>query len=236
MLPVRLSKLKKPPRARRPPLGAPPSVALEAVQLLMEEYRTLRDEILASISAQQAALTFGGAAIAILAATGTSLRKDDIGSSIPIFLVLIPFVCYFALNTWLAEVIRMLRAGSWLRRIERRVNRHVSLEGHDCPLLFWENWAHTADQENVEQMHLLSIAGGYLLIAFASTALGCADLFRRTWDKGSRFDVTNWLLVMLAFGALVLLVFVCWRSWRVYGQADTLRMGQPDVDAREPCP
>lgn len=206
----------------------------EAVWLLMEEYRTLRGEILASIAAQQAALTFGGAVIAILVAAGTSLREDNLGSSVAIFLLLIPLTSLIALNIWLGEILRMLRAGSWVRHIERRVNRHASLDGHDCPLLFWENWAHGSNMDNVEKLHLKSIAGGYLLLALASIGLGTFDLFSLHGNGDSWRAGTNIVLGSLVAVVLGVLVAFAARTWAVYRRADEFRTGEPH-EGRPPC-
>lgn len=200
-----------------------------AVEVLMEEYKALRQEVVTSITAQAQLLTFGWAAVGVLTVAGTSLRDRSALSSMLVFLGLLPVVCYLGLQMWLGEVIRMLRVGAHLRRLERRVNRHVRLDGD--PLLSWETWAHERDQANVERTHLRWVGSSYLLVAGGAIAFGYYEADRFLQQRGHRWDEHPGpalaVIVALAVCGLLLSWYVTTRAYRRAEKLRTCSVSRP---------
>ncbi len=109
---------------------------MDWLSVVIEEYKTLRNESLASMQTQQSILRFGTAAVAVLIATGFSLWEK---SPLPeiILLLAIPSISYLILTIWMGEVARMMRAGMFLVELENKINK----EFNDKPkALTWEHW------------------------------------------------------------------------------------------------
>jgi hypothetical protein len=109
------------------------------VAVLLKEYDTLRDEVVASIQTRATILSIGfGAQAALIAATGLGNAAGT-----PLEAKLMVLLTYFAIPgasivimaLWLGEFARMSRAGAQLVDIEIRIDQLV---GHPCRLLTWE--------------------------------------------------------------------------------------------------
>lgn len=110
---------------------------MEAVEVLVKEYETLRRESLDSITHRTQVASFGLAAIGALLA-GPILAVEEVRSSWFVHSVLaiaIPFVSVLVLRMWLGELERMERAGSYLCWLEHRINSCMGAH-----LLTWESW------------------------------------------------------------------------------------------------
>lgn len=100
--------------------------------MLLEEYRAIRSEVTTSMQAQISTLAFGAATLgfSFAAASQTSDKKfRDM-----FLLVLVPLLSYLVLTIWFAEVMRMLRAGTFLMRLEKRLDEQFGLGA-----LSWES-------------------------------------------------------------------------------------------------
>ena len=127
--------------ARRSSEGTSSDDALSPrVSVALEEYRALREEIIASLSMQQTVLSFSTLALGGLALAGLhELRSDgDPALALLIFLLLLPLVSYVTLFIWLGEYARTTRAGLFLSGLEQRINEWV---GDDA--LTWEQFLRT---------------------------------------------------------------------------------------------
>lgn len=206
----------------------------EALLLLMEEYKSLRAEIVASISAQVSILGFGGAIVAIFAAAGTDIGARSAAVSVVIFLAFLPAASYCTIDLWLAEVTRMLRAGGHLRDLEKRVNEQVYLDGE--PLLCWENSVHSPGKDDVEAQHLRSVSATFLLFALASSLYALIEADRWLDSTGGKWLDPKGLSLASAFTGAG--IFFCWFTLRTrdkYRRADDLRTrrgSNPRIRAR----
>jgi hypothetical protein len=112
--------------------------------VVMNEYRTLRAEVIHSLALQQSCLVFGTLALGGLALAGFREWSDP-RSRLPllIFLVLVPLVSYVNGCVWLGEYARTARAGAFLAEIENKVNRYFGRRD----ALTWEQWLRTPRKE-----------------------------------------------------------------------------------------
>jgi hypothetical protein len=110
-----------------------PLTTRDAIDVMSEEYRTLREESLAGISARHQIVTVALGALSVIIA-GLVAEKAH---ALVVFLtayILVPWLCKAFLLMWLGEYGRSVRAGGALRSLERRIN---GTAGRD--LLTWEN-------------------------------------------------------------------------------------------------
>src|SRR5215216_726651 len=87
------------------------------LDLAIQEYNALRDEILTTMQTQDGTLRFGAATIGIVIAAGFNMWSDTVPATM-IFLAVIPFICTMVLVIWMGEVTRMMRAGRHVQHIE----------------------------------------------------------------------------------------------------------------------
>jgi hypothetical protein len=108
------------------------------VTILLKEYDTLRDEVIATISTRATILSFGFGAQAALVGAASLAAVD--GTSEALLLLTcyaIPGASVVVLALWLAEYSRMTRAGEALLELEQGINRIMGATGEDR-LLTWE--------------------------------------------------------------------------------------------------
>ena len=147
------------------------------VEVALEEYKTLRQEILNSITTQHAVPSLGALALGLLA--GAAARVDSsLLAVVAIAGLGAPLLCLVVLGIWLNEVTRMLRAGLFLIGVEERLNdrlRRIDEKGWALPQtpLTWESRAHEQDKPDVERTHLtlLSALFGTVAATFAAYAM-----------------------------------------------------------------
>lgn len=104
-------------------------------ELALEEYRALRDEIVATMQTQDGGLRLGVAAIGVVSAAGFNVWGDTAAAAF-IFLAVVPFVSAVVLTVWMGEVSRMMRAGSHIHRLELFI--HAQNPGLPDPVMTWE--------------------------------------------------------------------------------------------------
>ncbi|HEY3380024.1 MAG TPA: hypothetical protein VGL77_21325 [Armatimonadota bacterium] len=144
----------------------------EWLKVIMEEYRSIRQESLDAMKLQQSVLNFGVAALAALFAAAFNLWDRYPFLAEMVFFWLIPPICSIALIIWVGEVARMMRAGIYLTELEEKINaafgynqRHVFGDP-----LGWENWLR---QENRQlAWNYKAIIAFFLLAAFAAVLFG----------------------------------------------------------------
>lgn len=93
---------------------------MDPVEVVLEEYRTLREEALQSIRQQQTMLQVGLAILGVLVTVGANLKP--IGASAAVLGLFAPTVAVLVVFVWAGELERMARAGAHLVRLERRIN------------------------------------------------------------------------------------------------------------------
>jgi Flp pilus assembly protein TadB len=93
------------------------------IEVVMEEYRTLRAESLQTITNKYLILTFGLGSIGFVFHAGISkVVPNNIIITFLIFAIAIPLLSLIFLSLWLGETERMLRAGRYLTKIENEIN------------------------------------------------------------------------------------------------------------------
>lgn len=103
------------------------------IDLMLEEYRALRSEILQSIAERFRILAFGMTAIGVLVAFGGGLFASVGGGNSAgldtwedirpwILLLVVPTVCFLVYTSWTSEVHRGRRASKYLWGAERQIN------------------------------------------------------------------------------------------------------------------
>jgi len=128
-------------QTRRPPDDGGSGEHLSPqVAVALEEYRALREEIIASLGMQQTVLSFSTLALGGLALAGFHELAPSGNSPLAllIFLLVLPLVSYVSLFIWLGEFARTTRAGSFLSGLEQRINGWVGAE-----TLTWERYLRT---------------------------------------------------------------------------------------------
>jgi hypothetical protein len=148
---------------------------VDATEIRLEEYKTLRQEILTAMSNRISILTFGLASISlVLSASVSKYTHDDagFGKVLPglALSLAIPAIAIFIIFMWLGEYERMQRAGRFLTTIEEKVNWEKRSK-----LLTWETQLraerrHMAYPYNATVMLLLVISwlsqmGGLMMIS-----------------------------------------------------------------------
>jgi hypothetical protein len=109
---------------------APVSETSMMLGVMLQEYKTLRDEILRSVELQSKTFAYEGVFL------GLALSISFIEDRLRLLLIGIPptFIAFSFM--WLIEQSRMMRAGNYLEWLEIRINR--TLGGKVS--LSWENW------------------------------------------------------------------------------------------------
>ncbi|MFV9644354.1 MAG: hypothetical protein ACNYWU_00890 [Desulfobacterales bacterium] len=146
---------------------------MEWLEVVMEEYKTLRQESLTSMQMQQSILNFGTATVGI-ALSGGFAAWDKTPLPEFIFLFLIPIVIYLIVLVWLGEVGRMFRAGNFLCELEEKVNSQFSEKEM---ALTWETWLSRGEwlekkPHHVIRFHYISIFTLFMVTALASILFG----------------------------------------------------------------
>jgi hypothetical protein len=193
------------------------------VSVALEEYRALRDEIVASLSMQQAVLSFstlalGGLALAGFRALGTD---GDDAVALVIFLLAVPVVSYVSLLIWLGEYARTTRAGRFLSELEHRINTWVGYE-----TLTWEQFLRKRDRGRYPQYSWNVWA---MFLFYAALPLGSLGVAASPGDFGERW------LVLVYVGEVALWFLLVSFSGRVFLSALDDSQGR-DANAGAPSP
>ena len=176
---------------------------------LLKQYELLRGEVNASLAAQLQILSLGTATLGLVAGSAFVGAEDAFRGDV--LVVFLPLLAYMTLIIWFSEVTRMLRAGSFLLRLEKRLDD----EGDGS--LAWEAsvWrgrtgsARLTDEKieqrrigyysvfDPDQLRLLAVTLLFFTIAVSSIVMG--------WTQATAWQ--RWFAVgagVLAFLAVVL--------------------------------
>jgi hypothetical protein len=141
------------------------------IEIVMEEYKTLRTESIESVKSQQTTLNIGTAIAGAVVIAGFNLWKETLIPDL-IFLFFIPILCYLILAIWLGEVSRMVRAGKYIKKLENRISKEYSkIE----PPLSFENWLRNKDKNDKSKQtkwNYISVISLFIFIAFSSILIG----------------------------------------------------------------
>ncbi len=166
------------------------------LDVLMEEYRTLRQESLDTLGHRLTVVSFTFAALSVVVAgmlTATELPAWIVGA---VGVVFVPQAAKAGLFIWLGEYQRSQRAGRHLAELERRVNALLDVDGSAG--LCWES-ALTSRGRHMSTPYIATIAFT-LGAGWAGVALGLTFLWR---SLGSAWPAP-WPAVVLGVVAILL--------------------------------
>ena len=151
-------------------------------QTLLKQYELVRSEVTTSLQIQQQILAFGIATIGLLAGAAFVAKSAQFRSEL--LVVFLPLVAYLAITIWFSEVMRMLRAGAFLMRVEKKLDD----EGDGS--LLWECSVASGRVRyalgkpsltlfDPDRLRLLAVSLLFFTLAVASVKLG--------WGEASSF-------------------------------------------------
>jgi hypothetical protein len=173
-------------------------------KVLLEEYKTIRAEVTTSIQAQISILAFGAATIGFSFAAASQTSNDAFRDMF--LLVRVPLVCYLILIVWFGEVMRMLRAGTFLMRLEKRFDEEFGFGA-----LTWESTIFQtrcqsgmrAFFEDPDKFRTMAITLLFFTIAGTSIVIGWGSVGLYSWQHffaisalAVAFAVVAWLYVL----------------------------------------
>jgi hypothetical protein len=186
---------------------------MKAVEIMLKEYETLRQESLTAANSRTLTLQFGLAIIGGIIAAATASDKviaQPFITSIVLIFVIQP-ISMLILVIWLGEHQRIQRAGLHLTYLERRINQKVSEK-----LLTWENNLRK-DPPEVSIQHMqypyIAVVGLVTLVAISSFMIGL--LVQPSFRDHLWIFVRDqqWVWPGIVMVALHLVVFVRDQQW-----------------------
>lgn len=193
---------------------------MDHLNVMLEEYKTLREESLQTMRNRNTILSFGIAVLAALFHAGvTALTEQNTKDfAFIVFNPIIPVASMLILTIWLGEADRMARVGVYLSKLEIKINERLATLNPDRAItvnpLWWENWLRTPATNSAynitPQLRYHYVA---VLILFFSVAF--SSLIISTWFIN---NVPEWARDLLPneFLGLILIAFlVCIYSIRV---------------------
>jgi hypothetical protein len=179
--------------------GRPPSD--DWLTVVLEEYRSLRREIVASLAMQQSSLTLGTLALGGLVLAGFH-DWDTKTANLPlvIFFVVVPIVSYVVGFIWLGEYARATRAGEYLVHVEERVN-----EALRKPALGWERWLREPGTDGCTRQYAWNI---WAIFVYFVVAVPVGSVVAANFSgRGRELDSAERLGFDLGEAALFAIVF-----------------------------
>jgi len=171
------------------------------LSLVMEEYKSVRQESLDAGNNAQYILRFGIATIGVVISAGLNLWEK---SPIPdfVFLVFNPILCYLILTMWIGEFARRIRAGHFIiQEIEKKVNSKFP---NLPPAITFETWLRTPDERGRPRLfkwNRYATIALFLVTAICSVVVGNYKIFGRV----SPFDV--WIINALEIAIFLAVLF-----------------------------
>jgi hypothetical protein len=96
---------------------------MEVIEVMIEEYKSLREEVRSSIYWGHSVLAVGLAALGLLISSAISSNADNkIIEAGLILTFAIPIISFLILQLWLTEALRLRRSSWYLWGLERRIN------------------------------------------------------------------------------------------------------------------
>jgi hypothetical protein len=179
------------------------------IEIVMEEYKAIKNEINTSIINLQTILNFGLAAIGVLILAGATLISQHEITSI-LFLLIIPIISYFILIIWLGELERLTRAGYAIRTIEKKINNYLGKEA-----LIWEGWMRGVNSPERKNIMLKS---NYSIVIFMFDFLALASCLIGLYILNDVQNIRVMILVITLelFANLIFTYFVLKRRKNIF--------------------
>jgi hypothetical protein len=197
----------------------------DRLQVMMEEFKALRGEILQTLTLRIQIISFGLATIGVLLAGAINAIAlasqprqwlvDRVAGLIMVLVV--PFLCLVVEHVWLSEVKRGRRASWYLMVFEKEINRLLPGPG-----LSWEGSLRgQCPQMKLFKTHYQYVLGLFSLTALASLCFG--------WYSLSPSAL--WKTALSLWTAIVL-----WESLRLYVKTKQLAIFDQEYKNPNPWP
>lgn len=151
--------------------------------VVLEEYKAVRAEILASMQQQQQVIAFGVTVLAAVGAlTAASVDKHPLlGLVLGLFG---PVVSFVVMLMWIAEVERMTRAGTWVALMESRLRLAFQQENLPSPL-GWESSLRGVRNPLPTRRVLYKYRGLALVLTILGSSAGVVGFFSNAKTRHS---------------------------------------------------
>ena len=185
------------------------------VQIMMEEYKLLRSEILQSMQNRNSILTFGLAIIGVtLHASISALLNPSKISQVLAFLIfssILPTLSLLVLILWCGESEKIGRIGGYLVNFENKIN-----DIHGEKLLYWENWWHERDEEGkaTHRIIYLHYVVGTLFIGIAIFSLTFILLYSTVDILVKNISVRRIIEIVMYVMIITVSLWILWRYRR----------------------
>lgn len=216
------------------------------VNVALEEYRTLREEVKQSNVNQFQSLSFGSAAVSVLLSAGFYASDKIPLTTVIVFSLFVPLLSFFSTFLWLGEIARMVRAGNFIVFIEKKIETIVEIppglsakqEGFDpggnaTAPLSWERYLRDKRDTGAIQGHMVWVHKVRLwifpVVALISWGMGGFYLFSRLVINDIAFSA-----YVVASYFIVLFIWICmvFKVARVFREV-TKRYWESDVQGGE---
>lgn len=171
------------------------------LDVVLDEYRSLRQESLQAIDRQHRVLALGTATSGVLLGVGVRAASGSLVAAI-LLNVLMPLLGAFVVLLWLGEFERMVRAGAHIAQLESRVASRFPAEP---PPLTWETALREGDDDRRRIRRLYPTI--FAVIVFVLGATGAVA------GLVGLVEAKHWLAAGVAvLGDLAVVLYI----WRVY--------------------
>lgn len=142
--------------------------------IILEEYKSLREESLDAGNNAQSVIKFGMTAVSFVVAAGINVWSLNPLPTL-VFLIFIPLLCYLILTIWVGEFARRMRAGKFIiDHIEKKVN--IICDNSNLPkALYWETYVREKNENGKNRLFVwnrYAIIFIFLGIALVSILIG----------------------------------------------------------------
>ncbi len=182
------------------------------IQLLLEEYRALRDELLRCNENAQGILNWSYPVLVTLFLAGL-YSIPNINQPIIVlgyYTLFVP-ICILSLATvWFGEIVRQQRVERYLFKLESRINGETSDNDKYKDKLHWHHWLRKASDDPLEGFqfsHYRNIATGYLLFALFSEIISVILILQMPYPNNLKYAI-------LIAPILVLITIVWWFNYQ----------------------
>lgn len=173
------------------------------IEIMVEEYKTLRKEILQSLRIQYniyvaEATTIFGAVIGVAA-----LKNYDISSTPFVIFLGVPLIFIIFTSLWITEQTRMMRAGDYIEMLENVINNEIN---HIC--FFWENSLRLKKTPRFSQVQyrsqFIGVIGSYFIVSVFSI-----------WAMWNYRVASEIILILATLGYGILLFYIIYLIIRI---------------------
>jgi len=184
---------------------------MEKVDLLIEEYKTLRNEVLTAMNNRNNVLSIG-ISINSLIFTTCSVISTSYKNNLHItylLLEILPVINIFILYIWLGEYERMQRAGKFICLLEKKIN-----EIFDEQIMTWET--HLREKKSNKNKHMKA---PYNSVVFLITFLNLISILYATiiYDRSGMEVKYKYMLILFS------VLMVVFTSYSVMNKINKLK-------------